>query len=180
MTDDPYADFREDNSNLTTVLTQLADELTEAEERVAALEIQLEQAKAYRNDIAEKRIPAAVDGLEGKFTLSDGRTLEVKENIRASIAGDKKAPAIHWLDQHGYGGIVRRKITFEFGKDSTDDVNDFLNYVDQYDSNLVRKDQFDVHHMTLTSWVKEKLGEGEEIPQELFGVYRQQVAKVKE
>lgn len=186
MQDDPYADFREDETpgNLDTVLIQLADELQEAEAYVALKEKELEEAKDAMKEIAEMRIPSATDGLEGKFALSDGRTLEVKEDIRSSIAGDKRIPAIQWLDEHDYGHIVKRVIAVEFGKDSDKEVAEYKAVLEKHkkatNRPLVVKEQYSVHHATLNAWVKEQLGEGVELPKETFGIFRQRVAKVKE
>lgn len=186
MQDDPYADFREEvvPGNLDTVLIQLADELQDAERLVAQREAMLEEAKDAVKEIAEMRIPNATDGLEGKFSLSDGRTLEVKEDIRSSIAGDKRIPAIQWLDEHDYGHIVKRVISVEFGKDSDEEVLQFKAALEAYRKKtnrpLVVKEQYSVHHATLNAWVKEQLGDGVELPRDTFGIFRQRVAKVKE
>lgn len=186
MSNDPYADFRDDQvpGNLDTVLIQLADELQEAQSYVELKEKELDQAKEALKDIAEMRIPAATDGLEGKFSLSDGRILEVKEDIRSSIAGEKRIPAIKWLDEHDYGHIVKRVIAVEFGKDSDELVANFKKSLEAFQTKikhpLVVKEQYSVHHATLNAWVKEQLGEGVELPRETFGIFRQRVAKVKE
>lgn len=182
MQDDPYAGFREDETpgNLDTVLIQLADELQQAEAYVALKERELEEAKDAMKEIAEMRIPNATDGLEGKFSLSDGRTLEVKEDIRSSIAGDKRIPAIQWLDEHDYGHIVKRQLTFEFGKGSDEQVAEFQEHIRKFGKPVVMKENYTVHHATLNAWVKEQLGEGVELPRDTFGIFRQRVAKVKE
>lgn len=186
MSDDPYAEFRDDSipNNLMTVLTQLADELVDADKAVEEAERILEERKAVRKDLVENRIPTAAEGLEGRFKLSDGRHLEVKEEIRASIAGEKKGPAIKWLDDHDYGHIVKRQIIIEFGKDSQEEVDELMSTLQEHQKKTARilpiKEKFDVHHMTLTSWVKERLSEGEELPKETFGIYHQKIARVKE
>lgn len=186
MADDPYADFKDDSvpSNLDTVLIQLADELVEAQEKVDAKERELETAKDELKEIVEHRIPNVTDGLNGKLSLSDGRILEVKEEIRSSIAGEKRVPAIQWLDDHDFGHIVKRQLIFEFGKDSTEDVDKFnaaiKKVMDETGLKLVMKEQYSVHHATLNSWVKEQLGEGVALPKDIFGIFRQRSAKVKE
>lgn len=183
---DPYADFKDDSvpKNLDTVLVQLADELAEADAEIKRIEDELEVAVDNRKDIAETRIPAATDGLEGKFTLSDGRILEVKEDIRSSIAGEKRVPAIQWLDQNDYGHIVKRQMIVEFGKDSDEDVEKFNKAMSKHAKKigkpLVVKEKFEVHHATLNAWVKEQLGDGVDLPRDVFGIFRQRVAKLKE
>lgn len=179
---DAYAGFREErNDNLNTVLRGLADELLEAEAEVKRLEAELEAANNRKRDIAEKRIPEALDGMDGKFNLGDGRELSVKEEIRASIAGEKRDPAIRWLDEHGYGHIVKREVVFEFPKGDEERCKKFIEAVQKLGlGTLVMKSNNTVHHATLTSWVKEQLGEGVDLPVETFGIFRQRTAKVKE
>jgi len=180
-----YSAFQDSkpSENLTTVLRQLADEYLEAEAEMAAAQAELDKAKTSLKDIAENRIPQATDGMEGKFNLGDGRELQVKEEIRASIAGDKRVPAIAWLDDNEYGSIVKRQVIVEFAKGDTERCDKFLASVKALEASLgtlVVKSNFSVHHATLTSWVKEQLSEGVVLPTDVFGIFRQRTAKVKE
>ena len=182
MTADPYAAFKDESipGNLEIVLMQLADELVAADALILEREEALEAAKDARKDIAEVRIPTATEGMNGKLLLKDGRTLEVKEDIRSSIAGNKRVPAIQWLDDHDYGHIVKRELVFSFAKGDDKAFEKFEKAVKKIKMPLVMKENFSVHHATLNAWVKEQLGEGVELPKETFGIFRQRVAKVKE
>lgn len=187
MSDDPYSDFKDDSvpTNLQAVLISLADELQEADKAVEAAEQTLEVVTDLRKDIAERRIPEATDGMNGKLLLSDGRTLEVKEEIRSSIAGEKKVPAINWLDLNDFGHIVKREVKASFGKDATEVVKAFIEHCKKFEhpdlpAGVVIKTDYSVHHATLNSWVKEQLAEGVELPKDTFGIFRQRTAKVKE
>lgn len=183
MAEDPYGSFKEENnSNLTHVLRQLADELIDAQAEVARIKLQLEVAENLVKDITEKRIPEVTDGLDGKFDLGDGRTITIKEEIRASIAGDKRIPAILWMDSHGYGHIVKRQMTFEFAKDDHEKAARFKEAMAPIMAQLgvPLKENHSVHPGTLVAWVKEQLGEGVDLPVDVFGIFRQRTAKVKE
>lgn len=179
---DDYAAFRDErpSDNLTAVLRTLADEYLVAEAEIARIEAELETAKTVMRDIAENRIPQATDGMEGKFNLGDGRELQIKEEIRSSIAGEKREPAIKWLDDNGYGHIVKREIVFEFPRGDEERSKSFIEAVQKLGMKLVMKSNFSVHHATLNSWVKERLGEGDTLPNETFGIFRQRTAKVKD
>ena len=184
MTDDAYAEFRDEpGENFKTVLRTLADEFLEAEQLVAQKEKELEEANALRKDLAEIRIPQATEGMDGKFDLGDGRELILKEQIRASIAGEKRFPAIRWLDENDYGHIVKRQIIIEFGKDEHERAEKFLEKVRELEKEfgtLVIKTNHSVHPQTLISWVNEQLKEGVNLPVDVFGIFRQRTAKVKE
>lgn len=183
---DPYADFRDDEipTNLMTVLVQLSDELVEAEKLVALKEEELDKAKQAFTEIEQFKIPNAAEGLQGKFKLPDGRELIIKEEIHASIAGEKRVPAINWLDQNDYGHIVKRQIVIEFGKDSDEEVKSFLKALGDYERITERplnfKETFTVHPQTLMAFVREKFKEGVDLPKQTFGIFHQKKAKVKE
>lgn len=181
--DDPYAEFKaSQGDNLKTVLRSLADELVDAMAEVERIQEQLTVAQNMVKDLTEVRIPAVAEGLEGKFDLGDGRSLTIKEEIRASVAGEKLEPAVEWLDSQGYGGIVKRNLTFEFGKDDHERVQAFKEAIAPIlkSQRLVLKEKRAIHPQTLVAWVKERLGEGDKLPVDIFGIYRQRVAKVKE
>ena len=183
MDDDPYASLRADeSSNIQTVLRQLADELLEHMAEVDRIKEELQAAENLVRDYTENRIPAVAEGLEGKFDLGDGRTLTIKEEIRASVAGEKLAPAVEWLDAHDYGNIVKRNLIFEFGKDDDEKVKAFKEAVTPIlkAQKLVLKEKHAIHNATLVAWVRERLDEGESLPIDIFGIFRQRIAKVKE
>ena len=182
---DPYSDFKQENlGNLQNVLNQLAKELKEAEKAVEQKEKELAEAKEFFRDLSEKRVPEAADGVTGQIKLESGEVLEIKEHIRASIAGAKRIPAIKWLDENGFGNIVKRKIIIELGKD--DDrrakliLQSLKEIMDVTGEKFVIKQDYSVHPQTLVAWVKEMMAEGIEIPVEVFGIFRQTIAKVKE
>ena len=179
---DDYAAFRDErpSDNLTAVLRSLADDYLKAEAEVTRIEEELAVAKTALKDIAEVTIPQATDGMDGEFNLGDGRKLIIKEEIRSSIAGEKRIPAIQWLDENDYGHIVKREVIFSFGKGDEERCRNFIDAVKKLSLNLVFKSNDAVHHATLNSWVKERLGEGDTLPNDIFGIFRQRTAKVKE
>lgn len=180
MQDDPYADFKDEpSSNLVTILVQLADEQQEIEANIVRLEEELDLEKTKLTEMAEFRIPNVTDGLSGKFDLLDGRILTVSEKIRASIAQEKGPPAIKWLDDHGYGSIVKRQLIFEWPKDSTEQVEKFLKAIKATKIPVNMKNKHSVHHATIDAFVREKLGEGIDLPNEIFGIYTQKFSKIK-
>lgn len=181
--DDPYGEFKaSEGDNIKTVLRGLADELVEAMSEIERIQEELAVAQNMVRDLTENRIPAVAEGLEGKFDLGDGRTLTIKEEIRASVAGEKLEPAVEWLDAHNYGGIVKRNLTFEFGKDDHEKVQAFKEAITPIlkQQRLVLKEKRAIHPATLVAWVKERLSEGDQIPVDIFGIFRQRIAKVKE
>lgn len=181
--DDPYGEFKaSEGDNFKAVLRGLADELLEAMAEVDRIKEELMTAENMVKDLTDVRIPNVVEGLEGKFDLGDGRTMTIKEEIRASVAGEKLEPAVEWLDANNYGNIVKRNLIFEFGKDDHEKVQAFKEAITPIlkQQRLVLKEKRAIHNATLVAWVKERLAEGDDLPIDIFGIFRQRIAKVKE
>lgn len=184
-TDDLYDEFKDDvgpGPNLLPLLNQLADELLEAQKELEEAEEVVTKAKEKVKNISEKRIPAATEGMFGEFDLGDARSLILKKQVHASIAGEKKDPAIGWMDKNGHDKLVKRQLIIELPKDSLNDfklVSEAVNKMTGLKAKPVLKSNFSVHHATLKSWVKEQLGEGVDLPREIFGIYDYVEAKVK-
>lgn len=179
-----YSGFQDDTpqigDNLMKSMVFLVDQAEEAEREVERLNALLDEAKTNHRRILETEIPQLMDGMEGTFDLPDGRKVTVKEDIRCSIAGEKKYPAIKWLNENGHGAIIKRKFTIEFSKDQEDEAEAFAKELADRDEPLNVKREFSVHPQTLGAFVREQLGEGVALPAETFGIFRQRVAKIKE
>lgn len=179
--DDAYGAFRDDSvpTNLMNVLVQLSDELLKAEKIKEEKTEELRLASEMVTNIKERRIPDAAEGVQGKINLPDGRTLEITEKVRASIAGDKRIPAIKWLDDNDYGSIVKRELVFQFNREDEDKFKRFVDHVKSSGIPVTMRENFSVHHSTLEAFVRERLKEGDDIDRSILGVYIQKDAKVK-
>lgn len=180
---DPYAQFREEpDSEFKRSLQKMADELIKIDADIENTNTELERLSNLRRDLVEIRIPKLTEGMDGTFDIGDGREITVKEEIRASIGGERKAPAIKWLDEHGYSSIVKRAVVVEFSRGDKEGSDTLVEKIQQinFENPVVIKQDLDVHHMTMLSWVKERIKEGDDIPRDLFGVYPQRIAKIKE
>lgn len=157
-------------------MAKLAQEYVAAEAEVARLQSELKAAQQRAVQLGEVIIPERMDELGlATITTSDGATLSVLENIRASLPKEAKGAALAWLRDNGYAALIKRKVTVEFGKGEDEKAKEALERLNGFD---VSDDQT-VHPQTLQAWVRECLAEGIEIPQETFGVYRQRLTKVK-
>ncbi len=181
MAVDEYAEYRGNDHNLKRVLTDLAEELDFAQKEVDNKKSELEDAQAHLKELSHRTIPEAADGLDGKFELEGTeRQLIIEEIIRASIAEERKEPAIKWLDENGYGNLVKRQLIIEFNRDDEERYKSFVEHIKMFPGpNLVIKRTDSVHHATLTSWVREKLEAGVDLPVQIFGIFRGRVAKLK-
>lgn len=181
MSDDLYADYRH-GDNLKAMLSGLALDLVDAQKLAEDKKLEWEAAQAVVTDLSEKVIPSAAEGLEGDFLMDDGRKLQIKEVVSASISGGKRLPAIKWLDDNGYGSIVKHQVVFHFDRNRNELYQDFMEHIQSFidKDRLVMTEEHNVHAQTLMAWVREKLKEGIELPRELLGIFVKHVAKIKE
>lgn len=178
MTEHDYSRFN-NKSNLDTVLIQLSEELLTLladreymQQKIDELDVQI---KRYQ----EQLIPDVAEGVEGKLQLSDGTVITIKEDIRINASRDKKPGIVKWLTDIGSDSIVRRQLVCEFDKGEGDKFNAIRQAIAATDSTVPMKSTVDVHHMTLKALVKEMLENGEEVPIDVLGLFRQRIAKVE-
>jgi hypothetical protein len=178
-----YSSFKQEpaeiGGNLMSALCFLADQQQQAEGEVERLQALLDEAKKNVQRISEHEIPKLLDGLDGKINLPDGRVITVTEKIRSGTTGDKKIVAIKWLDDNGHGAIVKRQFIIEFSRDQEEWAKEFEQMLSKSKTPLNVKKERSLHHATLEAFVRQALQDGEDIPLDTFGVYRQRFAKIK-
>ena len=158
-------------------LQELAEQQAKAEARMADLEAQMVKAKDVWKDLAERQIPELMDKIGmTEFKTTSGLTVEIAEKIRASIPVAKKPLAFAWLKRNGNDAMIKRTISIAFGMGEEEKANAFMEANSEYEL----ADDAKVHPATLSAFVKDKLEKGEEIPLDLFGVYRERSSKIKQ
>lgn len=159
-------------------LRRLADELEQAQERVAEAEAALKAAQQTAKHLAEEVLPGkmAEVGLE-MFKTPSGFTLEIKEQVFAHIAKARAAAAYRWLEENGHGGMIKRHVLVAFNKDQEEAASKLHANLQLEFSGVTQKLQ--VNAGTLKAWAKRMLEAGEEVPLDLFGIHTKTVAKPK-
>lgn len=160
-------------------LRGLAQELVDGEARIASLQQQLAEANAAYNDTRLKRLPDLMDELEiPEITLPGGVKVKMDTEIRAGIKDEHKEKAHKWLEDNDNGNLIKRQVTIDFSKEEEGWAKKFMRDCAQRKKKLNLKMKKTVHNGTLTKFVKESLADGVDLPQDLFGVFRQRFAKV--
>lgn len=150
----------------------LETELSKAEDEVKRIKKELEM-------VAMVQLPNLMDNLEmSEFTTKDGLKVKIEENLRANIPKARAPEAIKWLDDNGHSGLVKRKFIIMFTKADETWAKKFERDCAQRKKPLDCAQEKSVHHRTLSSFIKEQLEAGIDIPMDVFGVFRQRVAKV--
>lgn len=158
-------------------LTKMAEEARDLELEINRLQIELAEQQDKHKNIIRNLLPSAMEELGMKnFTLADDSKIEVKDHINASISEDNKPRAWAWLEEHEFDGIIKTKVNAEFGKGEIEQARDALKALEEagFSGTMDRN----IHPMTLKSFVKEQLEEGNSIPLDIFGVFEFKEAKI--
>lgn len=167
-------------------LSKLAADQVAAEAEVIKCEEELRKAKDALRQINEIQLPEVMDRLKlEQFKTVDGLEIEVSEKIRANIAKKNQVRAFAWLRDHGHDAIIKRVVQLQFGKGEDAQADALLDLLKREEvlaelggvPNL--SDNSSVHAGTLSSLVKSLLEDGEDVPLDILGVFRQRVSKVK-
>ncbi len=179
MSDFDYSEFTDDTPSgidLDT-LQKVADKQQALQTQLSELEAKADRVRQALRTVAETELPDMMDkiGIES-FKTNTGLNIEVSEKIRATISKSNEARAFHWLRDHKHEKLITRVLSLKFSAGEYEEADDcYKALANQFEQ---VGDKEGVHAQTLSAFVREKLSAGEEIPMDLFGVYRQRVAKV--
>lgn len=163
-------------ADLETV-SRLARRQRELEQKVDELEKALKDAKSDLRQVSQVDLPAALDSVGlASVELSDGSKVSVESGVDARIPKDRKAEALRWLDENGYGHLIKHELKAPVGRDpeTAKKAETALRQL-----GISPADDETVHPQTLKAWARERLREGEEVPEDLFGVYEYRTTKIK-
>lgn len=158
-------------------LEALTRQMHFAQKEMLELEKLMEAAKERHRDISERQLPDLMDqlGLE-EFRTSSGLKVKVDVNIFASIPKSRHDEAMKWLDDNGFGGLIKRNVTVRFSREQQDEAQ---RLADQLVGNFSSVEQdTKVESATLRAFAREQLKGGRDLPLDLFGIFRRRVAQV--
>lgn len=165
------------NDELTQITT-LAEQQLELELELAVLNDQVRQVTERLRAIAEKALPEAMTAIGmKKFVLVDGSTVNVKDDVAASIRSERIGAAVVWLEAQGLGDVVKDEVKVSLGKGESQYAPQILGFIEGL--GFQASEKYSVHPSTLKSLVKEQLAKGVEFPEDCFSVYQYQKAEIK-
>lgn len=159
-------------------ISRLSRALIDADVAVDKAEDNLREKKETARILREETIPAAMEELGlSSIVLDTGETLTVRQEVYASIPRDREAEAFRWLDEHGYGGLIKIDVTLPFARGESEQALELAKRLesDGYAAAVTQK----VHPQTLKAFIKEKLADGANLPLDLFGARPVMSSKVK-
>lgn len=169
-------DFKSDELAL---VSQLAAEMATLSSSIAAKEAELKDLQQKYSSIETQRLPEAMSGLGlTALTLSSGEKLSVGPEYHAGIPVPRRSEAYTWLRDNGLGDLITNKLSVEFGKGEDEQATELFTELTgkMPDRPVMLADS--IHHSRLRSLVKERFEAGDPVPEDLFGVFIINRAKI--
>jgi hypothetical protein len=154
-----------------------AKKMVEQEALIDKKEEELKAEKENLRAIREEQIPMAMKELEiESFTLESGEKLRVSQEVYVQIPSENKKEAYAWLEEHGFGGVIKLSLGVEYGKGEKESA---IALWRELESRGINSDLSEaVHPQTLKALLKEQIGIGTSVPLDLFGARPVFVAKI--
>lgn len=155
-------------------LGRLKDEIYELEKRLSEL-------KDDHNDLAMRELPAMFDSLGIDIVGDASNQLDyvLKPYYKANLPKENPEPGLEWLDKNGHSDLIKCRVTVEFPKGLVQDARELANDIRERFNLGVKVDE-GVHHMTLTSFVRNSVESGDDLPLEILGATVGNIVTVKE
>lgn len=165
-------------SNSLAALEIMAERQWEAQREVARLEEELRAAKDRLQDVSERQMPELMAelGIE-EFKTDKGLTVSIKERTTAAPTVANRLEAYRWLEQNGYGKVVKYDVRVPLQKGDADAKTKLTDFLER--EGYVAQAEPSVHSQTLSALVRELLESGTPFPMELLGVHQARIAKVE-
>lgn len=166
---------QEDLSNIT----KLAADVITNEKEVVRIEEQLKEAKAKLRQVQERDLPEAMLACNMEtFVTTAGLKVSVKETLYATVTAKNKVAAAKWLIENELGALVKEDVVVSFDGGKHEGVEQLVQLLEDAGVNNFTTAE-SMNTASIKSAIKELLGEGVEVPLELFGAYFARKAVVK-
>lgn len=158
-----YADYVDTTSldavsadDKLAMVRTLAKLQVERQQAVTRAEAALKTAQIALASVAERQLPALLLELGVKaIPLTNGAKVELKTKIVASVKEEDRDPFFTWMHKHGYGTLVKRKVTTEFPRGDSAKARKLLGYLKRWYKDFVVVDNESIHAGTLNAWARE-------------------------
>lgn len=159
-------------------INRLAELQHKIQLRTSKLESDLKSEQEELRNVAEKLLPEAMENLGlSTYTTTTGISVQVKEKIRGALPVENRPKGFDWLEKNGFGGLIESEVVIPFKRDELEEANKLVEEL--RDKGKIAVLERNVHHARLDSFIREQLAQGAELPLDIFGVFRQRIAKVE-
>ena len=160
-----------------TALSQLVTRANQIDIEVARAEDQLKALKETQTDLKQRRIPDLMDELGVmEFTTTSGLKVSVKRKVRANITDSTRTAAIAWFKEHNLERMVKNEFKLSLDKGEDVKAEELAKIIEKM--GLVCTNKKSVHPSSLSAFVRQRDAAGEDVPSDLFNVYRFSEARI--
>lgn len=158
-------------------MTELARALVEADKVVDQLKASLKDAEERARLLREESIPSAMQELGlAELRLLSGQRVRVKQDVYASVPVARRNEAWGWLEERGYGGLIKTQVAVQYGRGELPDAEELAEEL--LKRGLRTELNRNVHPQTLKAFLREQLSLANNVPLELFGARPVWVAEI--
>jgi hypothetical protein len=171
----PTATLSQEKLGEIQVLARL---LVDYDAEIEAKEEALKALKENARRVREESLPTAMAevGLTS-IKLSNGEKVDIKKDVYASISNDAKPRAYQWLEENGFGALIKTEVSIAFGREEREAAQQLQQELSERGLNA--NAEASVHPQTLKAFLREQIENARpNLPLELFGARPVNVAKV--
>lgn len=163
----------------TETILEALRQLKAAKDTREAMEQNLKDVTTLITDFEERLIPEMMMAMGlSEFTTAEGLKITLSKYYSAKIPAEKQAEAFAWLEENGFGGLIKSNYEVPFSRDDHERSKRFAETLDAAGVDYSLKEA--VHPQTLKAWVKEQVESDKPVPTDLFGVYIGNTIKTKQ
>lgn len=168
-----------DSTDKLKYLTDLCKQLEDQQEELKEAEDTVSKIKDKVHYLSSVVIPGVFEELGvKKLTLLNGREVKIDTDWVGSITEEKSLAAFNWLEENGHGAIIKKNLTIDLKKGESETATKIREWL-VTNKIFSFKEKPSVHHSTLKSFIRERKEAGDDLPDELFGVYQIKETKIK-
>lgn len=159
-------------AELSRLMLQQEADLERANAAVAAAKEAL--LRTRREDLPELMREVGLSSVR----LESGETVTVTDDVSAAIPAAMRERAFQWLEEHGFGGLIKTELTIQYGRDERETALADAERIAELTGRAPSVGQT-VHTQTLRAFIREQMEKGNTVPFDLFGVHPYSEAKIK-
>lgn len=156
----------EDNPNTLSNIMVFANKHRELSKEAATYEELLSALDTEIKDIEEVKLPLILNTLKIKeFKLTDGSVINLNPVFQGSIVkkdANQRSKQLKWVTDSLGGPLIKTEVTLKFGRGEEKQLQLLLDTLKEIGFDYTMKEG--IHASTLSSFIKEKVAKGEEVP----------------
>ena len=181
-------------SNEIGAITEAVQRVQKLEKEIGLMRDQLKEKEQNLRKLNEQEIPDLMTEMNVKnFTLTDGSKVGLIDIVSVSIPsagaldrakGDTKEELYErqqacfaWLRKNGGSELIKANVEVQFGKGQDNACSDFKKEL--RGRKVFYKESTGVHPQTLKAFISEALGNGKNIPVDIFKLYTGQKVQIR-